>query len=439
MLLPIRLICSSKKMRANGTSLIFIQYCFSSGKKTLLNTEIPIPPGCWNKKLQRVSENLPSEYGKPPFLNKELHRQLRLAEDIITYGFEHGKDPVKFVKEVFKPEIELTSLKSLEINTGFNPLNRDLYYQFDAYIDFKKDRVAASTLNVYNEVKRYLMAYEEYTKRKISFECFDLNFYDGFVHFLTHEYRSYRYKKSETKGLKVNTIGKAIKHLRLFLNDRIRRKIIPPMDLSMFRSMEELSDAIYLTNTEIERIATIDLSSNKILEAHRDLFVLGCLTGLRFSDFSVIRQNDVRNKTLYIKQQKSEHWVVVPLRERADYILSQKFQYSVPEVSNSEFNASLKIIGNLSGIDDPIKFSYKKGNKYIIVTKPKYDWITSHTCRRSFCTNEFLAGTPVELIMKISGHKNLKDFYRYIKISPEEAAEKIKKIWALRGEFNSIV
>lgn len=97
-------------MRANGTSLIFIQYCFSSGKKTLLNTEISIPPGYWNKKLQRVSENVPSEYGKPPILNKELHRQLRLAEDIITYGFEHGKDPVKFIKEVFKPEIELTSL-----------------------------------------------------------------------------------------------------------------------------------------------------------------------------------------------------------------------------------------------------------------------------------------------------------------------------------------
>lgn len=327
-------------------------------------------------------------------------------------------------------------LKSLEINTGFNPLNRDLYYQFDAYIDLKKDRVAASTLNVYNEVKRYLMAYEEYAKRKISFECFDLNFYDGFVHFLTYEYRSYRYKKSETKGLKVNTIGKAIKHLRLFLNDRIRRKVIPPMDLSMFRSMEELSDAIYLTNIEIEMIASTELSSNALLEAHRDLFVLGCLTGLRFSDFSTLQPNDVRNKILYVKQQKSGHWVVVPLRERAEYILRQKFQYLVPVVSNSEFNASLKVIGKLAGIDEPIKFSHKKGNKAIVVTKPKYEWITSHTCRTSFCTNEFLAGTPVELIMKISGHKSLKDFYRYIKVSPEEAAEKIKLIWAKRGEFH---
>lgn len=153
-------------MRANGTSLIFIQYCFSSGKKTLLNTEISIPPVCWNKKLQRISENLLSEYGKSSVLNKELHRQLRLAEDIITYGFEHGQDPVKFVKDIFRPEFELTSLKSLEVNTGFNPLNRDIYYQFDAYINFKKDRVAASTLNVHNEVKRYLIAYEEFSKKK---------------------------------------------------------------------------------------------------------------------------------------------------------------------------------------------------------------------------------------------------------------------------------
>lgn len=207
------------------------------------------------------------------------------------------------------------------------------------------------------------------------------------------------------------------------------------MDLSMFRSMEELADAIYLNSKEVEKIATTDLLNNKLLEAHRDLFVLGCLTGLRFSDFSTIQQNDVWNKVLHLKQQKSGHWVVVPLRERAEYILRQKFQYLVPPVSNSEFNASLKVIGRLAGISEPIRFSHKKGNKAVSITKPKYEWITSHTCRRSFCTNEFLAGTPVELIMKISGHKSLKDFYRYIKVTPEQAAEKIKEIWVGRGEL----
>jgi integrase len=82
-----------------------------------------------------------------------------------------------------------------------------------------------------------------------------------------------------------------------------------------------------------------------------------------------------------------------------------------------------------------IKHSYKKGNKDIIQVKPKYSWITSHTCRRSFCTNEFLAGTPVELIMKISGHKSVKDFYKYIRITPEEAGNKIKELWIKRGEM----
>jgi hypothetical protein len=56
-------------------------------------------------------------------------------------------------------------------------------------------------------------------------------------------------------------------------------------------------------------------------------------------------------------------------------------------------------------------------------------------CKRSFCTNEFLAGTPVELIMKISGHKSVRDFYKYIRITPEQAGQQILEIWEKRGEM----
>lgn len=174
------------------------------------------------------------------------------------------------------------------------------------------------------------------------------------------------------------------------------------------------------------------------LEQHRDLFVLGCYTGLRFSDFSMIRTEDIRNNMLYKKQEKSNHWVIIPLRSCAESILKNKFKNGIPKISNTDFNNSVKLIGKLAGLDIPIKFSHKKGNRKLVICKPKYDWITSHTCRRSFCTNEFLAAIPVELIMKISGHKSLKDFYKYIKISPEEAAEKIKEIWVGRGELQTV-
>jgi len=35
--------------------------------------------------------------------------------------------------------------------------------------------------------------------------------------------------------------------------------------------------------------------------------------------------------------------------------------------------------------------------------------------------------------MKISGHKSVKDFYKYIRITPEEAGYKIKELWKNRG------
>jgi integrase len=165
------------------------------------------------------------------------------------------------------------------------------------------------------------------------------------------------------------------------------------------------------------------------------LFVLGCLTGLRFSDFSIIRKEDIRQGMLYKKQGKSDHWVVIPLRKEANDILVNRFNFNIPHVCNGMFNRYIKDVGELAGLDMPIKFSHKKGNMDIITVKPKYLWITSHTCRRSFCTNEFLAGTPAELVMKISGHKSLRDFYKYIRISPEEAGQKIREIWQQRGDI----
>jgi integrase len=160
------------------------------------------------------------------------------------------------------------------------------------------------------------------------------------------------------------------------------------------------------------------------------------MTGLRFSDFSSLKPEDLRNDMLYKKQEKSEHWVVIPLQKEAKMIFSKQFKEKILKLTNPEFNRHIKTIGKLSGLYETIKFSYKRGNKTIQIIKPKYDWITTHTARRSFCTNEFLAGTPVKLIMKISGHKNEKDFYKYIRVTPEEAAQKIKELWLERGDMN---
>jgi hypothetical protein len=41
--------------------------------------------------------------------------------------------------------------------------------------------------------------------------------------------------------------------------------------------------------------------------------------------------------------------------------------------------------------------------------------------------------------MKISGHKRTKDFYKYIRISPEEAVTRIKILWEERNGMKLII
>ena len=102
MLLPIRPICNRKKVRRDGTSLIQIQYCYSSEKKTLLSTGIAIPPNYWVKKRLCISDNLPTTYGNYRQLNTELKRMLRVTEDIIEEALKDKiSDPVSFKKNIY--------------------------------------------------------------------------------------------------------------------------------------------------------------------------------------------------------------------------------------------------------------------------------------------------------------------------------------------------
>lgn len=436
MLLPIKAICDPKKARRDGTSLIYFQYCYSSTNRTLLNSEIAIPPQYWNKRKHCIASTLPVSYGDFEHLNRELTRMQRLIEDIIEQANNANIEDIgAYVKATFKPKIasiiEIPRPTNMEVHV--NPKRHpELFTQIDDYIKSKERKVAPITIRMYRTMKNHLLAYQEYRRIKLNFISFDYNFYQDFIDFLTFEYVQRR-RKDVTYGLKTNSIGKTIKQLRIFILDRMKRKIISPIDLTDFKIPTEESDAIYLSFAELSKLHSVDLYAFPHLIEYRDLFVLACLTGLRFSDFSSLRPEDLRMDMLYKKQGKSDHWVVIPMRKEAKDIFNSLFRNGIPAFTNPEFNRHIKTIGKLAGICDLVTFVSKKGNGDVVETKPKYEWITTHTARRSFATNEFLAGTPPKLIMSITGHKSEKDFYRYIRITPEEAANKIKKLWEERN------
>jgi len=76
-------------------------------------------------------------------------------------------------------------------------------------------------------------------------------------------------------------------------------------------------------------------------------------------------------------------------------------------------------------LNDEIVIERTEGGNHTKTVFKKYQLLSNHTARRSFCTNTYKTEMPVMDIMALSGHSSEKVFYNYIKASPMERLEKI--------------
>jgi integrase len=95
---------------------------------------------------------------------------------------------------------------------------------------------------------------------------------------------------------------------------------------------------------------------------------------------------------LRYKQAKSKKYVSLPLTGKLQDLLDSKPNL----ISNQKLNKYIKTVLCEIGFD-------------------KYDQVTCHTARRSCITNLVLMGSPLHLVMKVSGHSTEKELMRYLK------------------------
>lgn len=420
----IKWIIRKGKFSKNGKHTIFLQYCYTSVKRVLISTGISILEVHWDKTTGSILSSLPAEYGRAEFLQNKLNQLRSKAEKIIRYAIERNHTcPMEFLKRNFHlPDCWNTDQMEEDNN------NLSVFYQIDRYLEDKRGMIRPAIATAIRTMKKHLLSFQSYMGYKIAFETFGGVFYDQFVRYLTFEIPVMR-RAVAIKGLKMNTVGKTIKQLKTFLKDRMQRKVIPFVDLGCFKTLEEDVDSVFLDWKELSKIYHLNLFENPGLIKYRDMFIVGCLTGFRFSDYSTLNRNQLKNGMLHVRQNKTGATVVVPLREDARKILIEKYEMRMPRVSMVNFNYYIKEVVKLASINEPIVITHKRGSKIIAETKPKYAWVSSHTARRSFCTNEYLLGTPSDLIMAISGHKSEKAFKKYIKADTIKKAAMIKELW----------
>ena len=397
--------------------------CRWNNIKVVFNTKFLVKPEIWNFDIQRIktSRNIPNNQNNLK-INNHLDKIItRINELYLNFEFQNQRFPTK--NEFSK------LLKSEFSNSTTTNQKRDFLTFFDVFIKGLQTTLSGKPYSP-NTIKTYKQCYNsisDYCKSKnktIEFEDIDIEFHNSYTSYLTN------------LNLFPNTIGKRISIIKTVMNDAFERGLT---NNAIYKSKrftiprQEVSN-IYLTLDELNDLSLIDLTKAKRFEDVRDLFLLGCYTGLRFSDFSKIQTNNIDEelKIIELKTQKTNQTVTIPILPMTDKILTKykkMGQYSIPKCkSNQKFNQDLKIIAKkLQCLNTAIhKETYLNGIKTQIEV-PKWQLVTTHTARRSFASNMIKLGFSSQSIMQITGHKTESSFQKYVKITSKENAIKIRE------------
>lgn len=187
---------------------------------------------------------------------------------------------------------------------------------------------------------------------------------------------------------------------------------------------DEEIPSIYLSLNDISRIYYYQGLTKK-QERIRDLFIVGCLTALRYSDLSTLEKENFSEKFITKITKKTGVRVIIPLHDFVKDIY-KKYNGNLPKVCVQHFNRYIKMICKKIGLTEPVYQTYTKGGEIITETKERWQLISSHTARRSGATNLYNTGRlRIQDLMQITGHKTEKSFMRYIKVTKEEMANQV--------------
>ena len=396
-----------RKIKSNS-SMLMLRYTHKK-RVVLFSTSRNIEDKYWDDKNQVIKRGYPSAER----FNIIIRKIRKKVEDIVCDLQIAGEDPVvDYVKQIYNDH---TIEKEIKRQYSF-------FEYAELYLEMAKKHKNNGTIKTYRTTINKLKEYEKYSRLKLDWNNIDMDFYYDFLEFYTG-----------IQGFLTNGFGRVIKIMKVILNDATEKGYNTNLKYQnkSFRALREEVNNIYLSEVELKKIIDLDLNDNKNLEQVRDLFIVGCYTGLRFSDFTQIKkENIVEGRLLKLKTIKTDEWVTIPLFDEVKQIM-EKYKdqrNSLPKAfDNQVMNRYLKDVGELAEIKGDFLKVRSKGKERVEETFKKHELMTTHTARRSFATNMFKKGVPSRVIMKITGHRTEKAFSSYIKISEDENAELMLK------------
>lgn len=380
-------------------------------KRLKYSTGLKIFPYLWDKEKYRCKRTSKTDYQS---FNIRLENLEVLIKKIYRLHQHENPSPSDLHKLLVREDRNSRVLK-MNLNQFIDKFIDDI--KTGKRLTPKGTRYSDNTIKTIKSSINIFKEYLDYKKTQLDFDDITMQVRNDFLFFLTE------------KDYSQNTIWRVFKDLKTIMNkaaeEELHQNNITGYNNFVPQSVE--TENIYLTKEEIERLIKLDLT--KLPEEYtlyRDVFIVGCLIGQRYSDYHRISKNWYKDGNLEFHQKKTGNKVVIPLHYMANVIL-KKYDYSFPvkKINQNDLNLIIKELGKMAKIDDNIEVETVKGGKKHKEVVKKYTLITSHTARRSGITNMYLEGINSLDIMSISGHKSEKEFLKYIKASEKEIANKL--------------
>ena len=397
------------------TLIYFRSYFLNENKNFIYSTGEKIVPTEWDFD-NRQPNDLNGRTKKA-----ENHRSIKKQLDRYSSFFTEIVNRYKNINE----DLTLDILRQ-RFNEEFKKIQSkdDFFRIYDEFIeekenDFSGNAISNSTLKRYKCNKTLLEDFEKKAKHKLSLGKFDEKTFNKFLKFCV-----------ENREHSANTVHRNIGLLKTFLLWAFNKKYSFNNSFVNFKKPPKFrTDEIALNIEQVEEIYAHDFSKNKKFERVRDLFVFGCVTGMRFGNYSTISKNDVQGDFIRVIDLKSKSKnLSIPLNNISKSIL-EKYEYQLPNISNQKMNEYIKEVFKELEFTDEIKKTMKYGDQLVEINSEFYKRISSHTARRSFITIMKNKRVPDKVIMSYTGHTSLEVFNAYYRPSEEDKVSYMNEVF----------
>lgn len=395
MTIKILFVLDKSKSNSKGLAPLKCRITYMGERKPFA-TGLFINPQNWDNKQQKV---------KPPNSeNETINTQLSLIKNKINQAF--------LFLQVNAEEFDVEDV-FLQYKGNPPKKNKTILQLFQEHNDRIEKLIgneySMATLWKFKQAKELLKDFIKYSFNKgdYHFKDLDLKFIQDYEFFLKAE-----------KSLALATTNKMIQRFRKIVKLAISQDIIHKEPFTSYKVKHIKKEITYLTREELAKIEEHKFKAER-LQVVADLFIFCCYTGLAYNEMVNLEKSHITkgfdgNEWINMKRAKTQQTLSIPLLTKSKFII-EKYSNAheikvLPSFSNQKFNAYLKEIADIVGIEKRL---------------------THHLARRTFATTVLLFNdVPMEIVSELLGHSK-------ITITQEHYAKVVnKKVSEQMGRLN---